>query len=120
MKFFRDILDGPLYIIVALLSLIFIMAIIGFLMERKRLEKEEKARIVYVNNSVDVPIEPVQTKVEEINVNPVTSSNVTTVSTIPVNSNSVVNEQIPAQQDSNPSLLVKTPVVVFDDPDKKE
>ena len=110
MEFFRDTLDGPLYIVVVVLSVIFIMAIIGFIMERKNQEKEEKGRIAYVENSVDLPIEPVEAKVEETVVPSVDS----------VNSNNVVNENIPQQpQDDNPSLLVKTPVVVFEDPDKK-
>ena len=106
MKFYRDILSGPLY----LLSLIFIMAIIGFIIERKNQEKEEKGRVAYVNNSSDVPMEPVETKTE---VTPVP---------VPVQTelNNVNNETVPQKQDSNPSLLVKTPVVVFDDPDKKE
>jgi len=48
--FFRDFLDGPLYLVVAFLSLIFIMAILGFMMERKQLEKEEENRMVVLNN----------------------------------------------------------------------
>ena len=32
-EFFRDVLDGPIYIVTTILSVIFIMAIIGFLME---------------------------------------------------------------------------------------
>ena len=106
-EFFRDVLDGPLYIIVALLSLIFIMAIIGFIMERSKLAKDEKGRIAYVNNKPDSPMTPVD-------------ANVTQTAPTPVNVNDV-KEEIPQKPDeSNPSLLVKTPVVVFDDPDKKE
>lgn len=105
-EFFRDVLSGPLYIIVAILSLIFIMAIIGFIMERKKLEKEEKGRIAYVNNSVDAAQPTPATPVD---------NSVATVSTIPTS-----NNEIPQQPDkNNPALLVKTPVVVFDDPDKK-
>lgn len=48
--FFRDFLDGFLYIVVAFFSLVFIMAIIGFLMERKQLEKDEKNRMIVLNN----------------------------------------------------------------------
>ena len=40
-NFFRDVLNGPLYIVVVILSIIFIMAIIGFIMERKQKEKED-------------------------------------------------------------------------------
>ena len=136
-EFFRDVLAGPLYIIVALLSLVFIMAIIGFIMERKKNEKEEKDRIVYVNNSIDT-LTPVETKVEETLPN-VDISNDTTIekndsnnftiiqpveektsNNIELNNNEIINNEIPQQPDlSNPALLVKTPVIVFDDPDKK-
>lgn len=59
-EFFRDVLDGPLYIIILILSVIFIMAIIGFLMERKKLEKIEKDKLAVVSNeNVVSPIQPV-------------------------------------------------------------
>lgn len=48
--FFRDFLDGWLYLFVSFLSLVFIMAILGFMMERKKLETEEKAKMVILNN----------------------------------------------------------------------
>lgn len=70
-EFFRDILDGPLYIITTILSIVFIMAIIGFLMERKKLEKEEKEKIAVVSISNDIsPIKPVEVEkiVEEKNI----------------------------------------------------
>lgn len=42
--FFRDILDGPVYIIVVILSILAIMGIIGFIMERfKKAEDEDIA-----------------------------------------------------------------------------
>ena len=44
-KFFRDVLNGPLYIIVVLLSIILIMAIIGFMLERKQREKYIKSTL---------------------------------------------------------------------------
>ena len=102
-EFYRDVLSGPLYIVVALLSLIFIMAIIGFMMERIKLEKDEKGRIAYVNNSIDAA--------------PTPTPESTPVAAVDMNT---VNNEIPQQpEDNNPALLVKTPVVVFDDPDKK-
>lgn len=109
--FFRDTLDGPIYIVVAILSLIFIMAIIGFMMERSKLAKEEKSRVVYVNNKIDTPNVDTEQPVAQ------------PVSDVPIleQTNNNVNEEIPQQPvDNNPSLLVKTPVVVFSDPDKKE
>lgn len=51
-RFFRDILNGPLYIIIAILSIVFIMAIIGFLLERKKIEQEERDKVAVINNTV--------------------------------------------------------------------
>ena len=77
-KFFRDTLDGPLYVVITILSIIFIMAIIGFLMERKKLEKEEKKKIAVVNiqninkeqNVTPIADVPVQ-EVEHLEMNPI-------------------------------------------------
>ena len=54
-EFFRDVLNGPLYIVTTILSVIFIMAIIGFLMERKKLEKEYKEQVAVVSNKQNIP-----------------------------------------------------------------
>ena len=59
MKFYRDVLDGPLYYIIALLAVILIMAIIGFLMERKKLFKEKENKIAHVDQDV-APIKEVE------------------------------------------------------------
>ena len=65
-NFFRDVLNGPLYIVVVILSIIFIMAIIGFIMERKQKEKEAKGKVAFVSRNQ----QPVQEKVnKEIPVN---------------------------------------------------
>lgn len=65
-NFFRDVLNGPLYIVVVILSIIFIMAIIGFIMERKQKEKEAKGKVVFVSRNQ----QPAQEKVnKEIPVN---------------------------------------------------
>ncbi len=59
-KFFRDTLDGPLYYILAVICIFFIMAIIGFLMERKKLEKERKEKTAVIDQQIPItPIEPV-------------------------------------------------------------
>lgn len=50
--FYRDFLDGALYVVIALLALIFILAIIGFIMERLQLEKEEKNRVAVLQNEM--------------------------------------------------------------------
>ncbi len=43
--FFRDIIDGPIYIIAIIISLFGIMAIFGFMLERLK-KKEERAALV--------------------------------------------------------------------------
>jgi len=62
MKFYRDVLDGPLYFIVLVVSVILIMAIIGFIMERKKFATDAKNKVAHVDKDV-TPIEEV--KVEE-------------------------------------------------------
>ena len=107
-EFFRDVLSGPLYIIVVIVAVILIMAIIGFLMERKKLEKEEKEKIAIVGTqNIVPPITPVAVEEKENVVN-------TEQATKPLENNatsSVTQEQS--------SLEVKTPVIVFEDPDQK-
>ena len=49
MKFYRDVLNGPLYIIVVVISVILIMAIIGFIMERKQLAKAAANKVAHVD-----------------------------------------------------------------------
>ncbi len=52
MKFYRDVLDGPLYIIVVIVSIILIMAIIGFIMERKKLAKDAANKVAHIDKNV--------------------------------------------------------------------
>jgi len=56
-EFFRDVLDGPLYYIIAILAVIFIMAIIGFIMERKQQEKNQKGKIAFVAREASQPVD---------------------------------------------------------------
>ena len=66
MKFYRDVLDGPLYIIVVIVSIILIMAIIGFIMERKRFAKDAANKVAHVDTNVAPIPEPVpEVKVEK-------------------------------------------------------
>lgn len=53
-EFFRDVLDGPLYFIIAVLAIIFIMAIIGFIMERKQKEQQVKGQVAFVSRNQEV------------------------------------------------------------------
>ena len=52
-KFFRDFLSGPLYVVVVLLSIVLIMAIIGFLMEKKQKQLESQSKVIRVGNKVN-------------------------------------------------------------------
>lgn len=109
--FFRDILNGPLYIFTSILSIFFIMAIIGFLMERKKLEEERKAQIAVINKEIPrtnppvnpTPITPIA--VEESIVD-------TSISSTPQPLNDISS--------INNNLEVKEPVIVFEDPDQKK
>lgn len=104
MKFFRDVLDGPLYIIVVVVAVILIMAIIGFILEKKKLAKEAQDKIA----TVDLPK----------NTGPVNVTNNKKPETIPV------YEEMPKEEEKKVntlgSLEVKTPVFVFEDPDEKK
>lgn len=48
--FFRDILDGPLYIVVVILNIILICSCIGYLGERYLNNKKKKESYVTVND----------------------------------------------------------------------
>lgn len=72
--FFRDILDGPLYIIVALISGILFCSCIGYLAEQNNLKKKAKEKL---NNSYAT----VANIDNSVNANASTSANTTSVST---------------------------------------
>lgn len=55
-NFFRDTLDGGLYYVVVVICLILIMAIIGFIMEKAKLAKEESMKIVVIADSNGNPV----------------------------------------------------------------
>ena len=103
-EFFRDILNGPLYIVTTIISVILIMAIIGYLMEKKKIERDLKSKVAVIetpsSNSVDT-ITPIQ---------PVTSTKEVSEEVSPISNT----------EEENPSLEVKTPVIVFEDPDEKK
>ena len=71
------LIDIPdlIYIIVGIIAIILIMAIIGFIMERKKLEKEHNEEIAHISNpqtETVIPIQPVNlqenTVVETVNI----------------------------------------------------
>ena len=51
-KFFRDVLDGPLYIVLVIIAIILIMAIIGFILERKQKLVEKQYQFAHVDATV--------------------------------------------------------------------
>ena len=76
--FFRDILDGPLYIALVVVCIILIMSIIGFIMDRKKLEKEEKEKRVVVGGIT--PMESIRTREVVLNTGNDTDANVEIIS----------------------------------------
>ena len=53
-KFFRDVLSGPLYVVIVIVSIILIMAIIGYLMDKKQKADIENGKVVHVGKKVKV------------------------------------------------------------------
>lgn len=114
-EFFRDVLDGPLYIVITVLSIIFVMAIIGFLMERKKLEKEAKSKIAVISNTEDVitPIEPVSIQ-DDKDIPPVAPVEQIQTSSDPNPNSNLVGQDVPVSNE------VQTPIIIFEDPDQKK
>ena len=96
--FFRDVLDGPVYFVLFVVCIILIMSILGFIMERLKLQKEENDKRVVVGGSASIePVrtrevilstkeEPVVEPVQSINQEPISSP----TSTTPTTNNTVV------------------------------
>lgn len=96
--FFRDVLDGPVYFVLFVVCIILIMSILGFIMERLKLQKEENDKRVVVGGTASIePVrtrevilstkeEPVVEPVQSINQEPISSP----TSTTPTTNNAVV------------------------------
>lgn len=96
--FFRDVLDGPVYFVLFVVCIILIMSILGFIMERLKLQKEENDKRVVVGGTASIePVrtrevilstkeEPVVEPVQSINQEPISSP----TSTTPTTNNTVV------------------------------
>lgn len=99
--FYRDFLDGFVYVIFAILSLVFIMAIIGFILERLQLEKEEKNRVAVLNGTPTLT-PPAQT-VAPSSTNGTMQAQATVASeeVVEKNDNAVTNDNIPDILDLN-------------------
>ena len=114
-EFFRDKLDGPIYIIIALISLFLIMAIIGFIMEKQKMERDEKDKIAHVKEII-TPINPIIAESNEVlkEVTPpsINGSNIETIDD---------NLEIPVSNDEvTDGLYAKPNVIIFEDPDEKK
>lgn len=142
-EFFRDVLSGPLYIVTSILSIIFIMAIIGFMMERKKLEKEQNEQIAHINrqqvpqNNIDTnpTMEELTETVAETMVDDqiFISNNIDNTQNIQIPNEEVVesilNIEVPntdiSVENSNEQVEEFQPVnnkqfIIFTDPDQKE
>lgn len=83
MEFFRDFLDGPLYIVVVVIAVILIMAIIGYFMEKNQNEAKLKSKVAEINDNSTVsssavsstPIENIET-VQSLNESSVTNAEI--------------------------------------------
>lgn len=134
MEFFRDVLDGPIYIALVIVCVILIMAIIGFIMERKKLEKEANSKIIHVENMLESPVDPVSIVDEGVQ----KEDEVRFVSTmIDLSEGNLVLDNPNEKQDNKVEQItdikeiptyntdlskgdrVETPVIVFKDPDKE-
>lgn len=109
MEFFRDTLDGTLYYVIVILSIVNIFAIIGFILERKKLESDEKSRLAYVNDGIEP--ESMKSQVEDKILN---DNNIDTNNDNFVNLDNNVNEI-----DSNTieNSTTNDNVIVFTDPE---
>lgn len=103
-EFFRDILNGPLYIVTTIISVILIMAIIGYLMEKKKIERDLKSKVAVIETPSSNPVDTI-TPIQPVTITKEASEEVSPISNM---------------EEENPSLEVKTPVIVFEDPDEKK
>lgn len=86
--FFRDILDGPIYIIVTVICSILICACIGYLAEKKQKKRQEKEQYVEVSTA-SIPSTTVSSVVPTAPVVPSTASTIVAtpaISTVPTSS----------------------------------
>lgn len=77
--FFRDVLDGPLYIVVVIINLILICAGIGYFAEKSQNKKLEKEK--FNDNYVSISNSVMQNNTSINNVNSVVSNNVNNITT---------------------------------------
>ncbi len=92
--FFRDILDGPLYIIIAVICGVLFCACIGYLAEKSQLKRKEREKYVEVKNE-SVAINSQVPPVAQVTTSPSVSPQVVTMPTNNMNSSV---ESVPVSQ----------------------
>lgn len=98
--FFRDILDGPLYIIVALLSGFFLCACIGYLAEQSQLKRQEANNGTFPQQQSIQPqpmAQPIQQSVQQLQTVPQQQGIVQPQTAQPVN---IPNQNIGTQNNN--------------------
>ena len=96
--FFRDILDGPLYIVIAVISGILICSCIGYLAERSIMRKKEKEQYDKEHFNVEESVaQEVQIEEKEVSLNEISESQ-DPMETVQIENNmdsSIVQQAIP-------------------------
>ena len=125
--FFKNTLNGWLYYFLATLSVINICAIIGFILERLQLEKDEKDKLAYVNDTIINTTDNASLAVDEIvgnNTNEINNNiNVQTENKYDISNNINIdqsddNNEINEIVSEEKEEIKKDDIIVFTDPDK--
>jgi len=90
-EFYRDVLDGPLYWIVLLVSLVLIMSIIGYVMDKRRIAKENENSAIDINNTIE----------DDLSYNDILSNIDNSMENIVPEENAATNVDIPEVLDFN-------------------
>ena len=115
--FFRDILDGPVYIIVSIICGILICSCIGYLAERSLKKKQEKEKYVQVDNTANAQNPQNNTNIgvtttqQQAVPNPVNQAVPDIPASIPTPTNGVANQvQQPVYPNTTQTVEVNPPV----------
>ena len=106
--FFRDTLDGPLYIVVVIVAVILLFACIGYLAEKSINRKKEAARYAEVSQDT-VVIKPVDEASASATPNPTVVAVPPAMPEVPVTSQVVSQPEITPSV--NPTTVPVTPTV---------
>ena len=102
--FFRDILDGPVYIVVTVICSILICACIGYLAEKSQKKKKEKDQYVQIENAPVGPAPITNVVSTAVSPTPVVSTNpaMPEVASVPVSVPSVNLSASPTPASAQP------------------